>query len=356
MANLHHSVSATGITVQIGRSPRARTVLVSQAALKACSALKDQIYDGAVIINTDPIVFEIVLEYLEQSGLFEKLRITSRNPLEKLVGSSDMMLKFAKAWHLADALDLPQMQNKLIEIFSTCYSHFLQKGIRVPLCPEPFNYLRNLIGYYTKGEKFIIDFIAGLSQCSGGFSAEELRTLPVDVAQEVQLRRANLVTSGMFYDRIARGDPCFKVTKYDRNQQIRLHILSHVESPSRAVVQNSRSIHSWGRSISSRSSVVASQSSQSPTGAHRHRPRLSLPGIAVVTSPSRTVSQTLRPALQPLLEHVSQRTVRAQRSMSMPLLPTQAPFMNAALASDENLLTVRWEQSSSTDGGSEGGS
>jgi hypothetical protein len=98
------------------------------------------------IVNTDPKVFEIALEYLERNSLRGRFQLSAQNSLNKLTDGDDMLLNLAKAWHLGAMLDLASMQNKLIDTFTTHYRRLLECGERMTPCREPFEYLRNHMG------------------------------------------------------------------------------------------------------------------------------------------------------------------------------------------------------------------
>jgi hypothetical protein len=181
--------------------------------------------NGATIINTGPLVFEIVLEYLEQNLFLAKMRPTARHPLQKLIGSSDMMLSLVNAWHFAEKLELPNLQNKLIDTFTACYRQFLEARIRMPLDPEPFKYLRTYIFNHTKCEKFLVDFYAGLSRYSGRFRPDELSNIPEEIALYLQRRRTEIAVQGLVGDRIAQGGHCFKIGRSE-NTTRKAHCVS----------------------------------------------------------------------------------------------------------------------------------
>tara|TARA_R110002003_G_scaffold1264_2_gene22795 strand:- start:6587 stop:7726 length:1140 start_codon:yes stop_codon:yes gene_type:complete len=320
------SPPADGLDVWVGKPPRSIKVHVTESALNACPALRKHLYHGAIIVNTDVIVFKIALEYLERNGVFGK--ILTRNPIEKLIGSSDMMLKLAKAWHLAGILECPEMQNNLIDTFSGSYQRFLELGLRMPLSREPFEYLRDHIGFYTKCEKYLIDFYAGLARHGGPFAPARLNELPGDIAQELQHRRAELMANGYFADRIAQGSMRFKVSKTDHTQRTKLQVRSSSMSSLASMVPSTRSRPSLVQSRGSIATVLANPSPQSPIRGTGHRHRLSLPLLSDLgRNPERVVSRGLQPALRPALMPKSRRPAQT-RSSSMPILSLQAPFMS----------------------------
>jgi hypothetical protein len=184
-------------------------------------------------MNADAIVFEVVLEYLDSSGLWGQLRRNVRDPLTQLTSGCDRMLKLAKAWHLADMLDDMRLQNKLIDAYRVLYLELLNAHTRIPLDHEPFLYLESHLGTHTKIEKFVIDFFAGLARYTGGFSTEELLPFRHDVAQALKVRHAQLVVRGKSGDLIATGNTCFNVTKLDATRHTPLHVIKPTRVPSR---------------------------------------------------------------------------------------------------------------------------
>ncbi|KAH7061935.1 hypothetical protein BKA63DRAFT_191915 [Paraphoma chrysanthemicola] len=318
--------TAKGLGVWVGKPPRSIKVHVAGDVLRACPTLQRRLYQDATIVNADPIVFEIALEYLKRNHIFGKM--LASNPLEKLVGSSDMMLKLAKSWHLAGILEIPEMQNKIIDIFSACYKRFLGARQRMPLSREPFEYLRNHIGYYTKCEKFLIDFHAGLARHGGPFLVERLRELPEDIAQELQHRREEFMSSGQFTDYIFQGSPRFKVGKTDKTLQAELQVRSSSVASPRSRAPSAPTRPGLARSNNSRSTLL---SNRTPTAtiANRRRNRLSLPLLSDLSrNPERAFTRALQPTLQSVLAPRSQRPQGQPRSVSMPLLGARAPFMS----------------------------
>ncbi|CAO2654624.1 Nn.00g113570.m01.CDS01 [Neocucurbitaria sp. VM-36] len=153
------------------------------------------------------------------------ISLYGRNPLQQLIGSSDQMLKFVKAWHLGDMLDLIVLQNEIVDTFSTFYEKLLRDRVRMPLCHEPFEYLRDHIGNHTKAEIFLIDFYAGLARYGGLFRAEELRQIPKDICQTLRQRRVYFAALDSYRDSIIRGHGRYKVNMWDETQRTFLHIL-----------------------------------------------------------------------------------------------------------------------------------
>jgi hypothetical protein len=223
-----------GFIVQVGKDPQNRqAVRIPEAAMKANTVLRKQLSQGAVIFNSDATSLEAALHYIRQSGLFGKLQLNPRNSFEKLVTGSDMMSKLAKAWHLAQMLELPHMQNKLIDIFSARYQHLIQSNARLPLSPEPFEYLRTHTGYYTKCEKFIVEFHAGLASHGESLHSEELARLPRDIALELQNLCEKMAASTKPHDRIDQGSKLFGVSSADMTWKAALRVVHPRGLPSK---------------------------------------------------------------------------------------------------------------------------
>jgi hypothetical protein len=314
-ANKDSSIPADGIDILVGKPPHARKIHVSHAALKATPALRRRISEGSTITNTDPIIFEIALQYIEQDGFFENMRPVAVNPFRKLVGGSDMMLKLVKAWHLAHMLELPHVQNKLIDTSSTCYRHFLETHTRIPLSPEPFRYLRDHLGYYTNCEKFLIDFHAGIARNGADFNPAEIEQLLDDIARELRHRRADMLVRGILGDRIAQGDNSFKVSDSDNTLRVSLQILAPVASSSRSSPAARPTRPRLDRPVSSMSTVLSAANIQSIKYTRGHRPQLSLP---VVPGVPQALEDAMERALHPKLRSAFQPASRPHaRSTSM---------------------------------------
>ncbi|KAF2829561.1 hypothetical protein CC86DRAFT_465149 [Ophiobolus disseminans] len=319
------------IDVRIGKPPRTRLVHVPYSAMKASPTLLSQLSHGATIVNADPIIFEIALEYLEQTTFLGRLRLVSRNPFEKLIGSSDMMLKLAKAWHLRNMLELPQMQNRLIDTFSACYRQFLEGRMRMPLCREPFEYLRDHMGYHTKCEKFLIEFYAGLARHGEDFRPEDLVGLPKDIVKELQYTRSDISVRRILGDRIAQGNFCFKVGKNDNTQRFKLQVLSPQPSPVLFDVPTPSPKRSLARSMSSLTSYFSGTTIQSTASNQARRRRVSFPLLMDLgRDHGRAVSRTLEPALRSSLAPTSRRPPPSSRTSSTSYFPEQAPFVHSS--------------------------
>jgi hypothetical protein len=351
ITNTTYSDPTDGIIIRVG-DPYARTVHIPESILNAQPQLHRQLGNGVTIVNTDPIVFEIALQYLSQNSFISKLRPLARCPLEKLIGGSDMMLKLAKAWHLAAMLHLPQMQNKLVDVFSACYRHFIEARIRVPLFREPFSYLRDHMGYYSKCEKFIIDFYAGLARRTVEFKSEELKHLPGDIARVLQERRAILAVRGIQGDRVARGDSCFKVHKNDDTQAVTLHIRPSLSLSTISSAASPQSRSRISRSISSLTTLLSATTPGSTVSGRGHHARHSLPLLASMSgNPERAVQQALEPALRSAVGHAPTRPPPQPRSISMPMLVSRAPFdhPSAMHQRPQSAIAIAMEEDSSSD-------
>lgn len=345
-----HSPS-DGMTIQVGDSPT-RTVHIPESVLNAHPMLSRSLSDGSTIINTDPVVFEIALEYLSRHTFLGKVRPLARCPLEKLVGGSDMMLKLAKAWHLAAMLELPRMQNKLIDVFSASYRHFVESRIQVPLCREPFNYLRDHMGHYSKCEKFMVDFHAGLARRKGKLKPEELKHLPDDVARVLQQRRAYLAVRGIQSDRVARGDSSFKTHKSDRTVPVTLHVRPSFSISEASSAASSQSECRISRSIASLTTMFTATTPGSTVNGRGHHSCPSLPLLATMTgNPERAVQRTIKPALWSTVERAPTRPPPQPRSTSMPLLLSRAPFAHPIAVKRRPLsaMVIAMEEDSSSD-------
>jgi hypothetical protein len=136
-----YRVPKDGIHVQVGKPPSAQIIHISAAALKESSVLQQQLSEGVRIVNVDPVIFKVALQYIERSGFFAWLRPFAKNPFDQLLGGSDEIVHLVKAWHLAYMLDLPRMQNRVMDTLITCYKQSLKSGIRRPLCYEPWHHL-----------------------------------------------------------------------------------------------------------------------------------------------------------------------------------------------------------------------
>ncbi|KAF1841277.1 uncharacterized protein K460DRAFT_399091 [Cucurbitaria berberidis CBS 394.84] len=349
--------STESLDIRVGKPPHARAVHIPQCALRACTTLRQQCGQGSTIINADPIVFEVILEYLDGNGLFGKMRPYGQNPLEQLVGGSDQMLKLVKAWHLAEMLNLPHLQNKLIDTFRVLYAGLLKSRIRMPLCPEPFVYLRNHMSYHTKVEKFLVDFYAGLARFGEDFRAEEFQAIPKDIAQHLRHRRAYLVKQGRYGDRIARGDSDFNVSKSDDTQRTMLQVSPSLVPPTESILVRPSSRRAFSAStlpsMRPRSPIPPSSPrlhGQQNSQNRGHRTRLSLPSITNVTGhPEIFVPRGLIHTLQST-QGANPRPKQPDSSPVMTSPSNRAPFMDSSPSRYRRQSQMMADDSSSDDG------
>jgi hypothetical protein len=199
-----YRVPKDGIHVQVGKPPSAQIIHISAAALRESSVLQQQLSQGVRIVNVDPVIFKVALQYIERSGFFAWLRPFAKNPFDQLLGGSDEIVDLVKAWHLAYMLDLPRMQNRVMDTLITCYKQSLKSGIRRSLCYDPWHHLRKFIGNHQKCERFLFDFYAGLSVYGEDFRPEELEQLPPDIANKLQTRRACMAVDKRLVDRVKK--------------------------------------------------------------------------------------------------------------------------------------------------------
>jgi hypothetical protein len=306
---------------------------VSRSALKACPILRRRLVQGSIIVNVDPVVFEILIDYLSNNGTMDKVR--ARKPLERLVGGSDMMLKLAKAWHIAEMLDLMALQNTLVDTYRVLYLKLRNSRTRMPLNYEPFSYLGGRMGAHTKIEDYMIEFYAGLARYSGDLRPEELQALPKHVALAIKYHHTRLVVHGNVVDRIALNDNCFKVTKLNVHKNTTIHVVDSIAVPPNTNITSSPTRRGW--SISSLTTLLSLSSSKSPSPPTpssrttpgrglRHRVSMSLPGITSISGdPEVLVSCTLAPILESAFAN-RPTPIRSQSMITM--LPSRAPFMD----------------------------
>lgn len=312
--------------------------------------MRTQISHGVTIVNTDSIIFEIALEYLNQMTFLGKLQLNTRSPFEKLIGSSDTMLKLAKAWHLGEMLDLPQMQNRLIVTFSAYYRRFLEIHMRMPLSREPFEHLRNNMGYHTRCEKFMIEFYAGLARHGDDFRKKDLAGMSEDLVKEIRYMRNNISAQRILGDRIAQGDTCFKVSKDDNTQRVPLRVLS-LPSPSGSlsatpVVKPVRPERGINHSLSSLTSFFSGTSTMSTVTLRGQQTLLSL---NVARHPNRAVSWALEPALRSAPTTTAHRPLPQSRTSSTSVHQERAPFMDSTANLRRRSAAVSTESDSTDD-------
>ncbi|KAF2631224.1 hypothetical protein BU25DRAFT_455543 [Macroventuria anomochaeta] len=234
--------SKGGLTIQVGRSIDAQTVHVPQSVLDSCSILGGLLLPGCRIVNADPIVFAIIIEYLHMSSIMDLITFSTPGHLQELTINENPLLSLAKAWHVGDMLRMPDLQNRLFKVYRAYYMQCLEDRLRPPLDPEPldskpldpepFVYLRDNIGNHTKAEKFIVDFHAGLMQNQAVLKRNDFKLLPNDIAVKIRYRwfelsgrvRKDSLHPELSNDRIAAKDSCYRVTKDDAIVQSDLQI------------------------------------------------------------------------------------------------------------------------------------
>ncbi|KAF3044909.1 hypothetical protein E8E11_003662 [Didymella keratinophila] len=217
-----------GFDIQVGRSINARTVRIPLDVLDLCPTLNDHLIPGCRIVNADPVVLAIVIEHLQTISVFGFMSISASGRQSNLASGKQSLLKFAKTWHVLDMLRMPELQNKLLEIYRRYYlkclkrvRHQLQPLESTPLDSEPYVYLRNNLGNHSKAEKFLVDFHAGLMRYQRQLRLSDLSLLPPDIRDLITDRwlqlcgraRKDSHQSHFNHDRIAAGNPCYKVTQ-----------------------------------------------------------------------------------------------------------------------------------------------
>jgi hypothetical protein len=202
--------------------------------------LRERLSEGVRIVNVDPIVFKVALRYIERSGFVARWWPYRTNVFDDLTGGDDPILNLVKAWHLGYMLDLPKMQNQVIETLRAYYDKCLKSAFPVPLCKEPFNHLRCYIGWRTKCERLLFDFYVSLAVYKKCYCAEELAQLLKDIALELQQRRARLAVDKRLAKCIQKSKAEYYVTAGDDWLPATLHILPP-RLPSQPPVPMSRS-------------------------------------------------------------------------------------------------------------------
>jgi hypothetical protein len=325
-------IPTDGVNVYIGKPPHTQVMRVSQAALGAVPVLRERLSEGVTIINTDPAIFAIALQYIGHVGFMARLQPVLHGPLGNLVSGSNIMLKLAKAWHLAHMLELPRMQNKLIDTFSIYYRQSVYRGILIPLCKKPFKYLRDHMGSYTRCEKFLIDFHAGLTRNGRGYSSEELEQLPRDIARELEARRADMLVRHTASDRIRRGENCFYVSYTDDTRRVALQVLP--PSLLRMPVNLPQARYGSSRSMSPMATTQTAATPRSAQYDRGHRSRLSLPtNLGRVGDGDRAVRTRPAPGRTSPLPRPASTSTRAP---FMPYSPSQQRRLSRMHAEEES--------------------
>jgi hypothetical protein len=224
-AHSKYRIPKDGIYVQVGKAPKAQTVHISPAALGASRVLRERLSEGVRIINVDPIVFKVALRYIERSGFVARWWPHTKDSFDELTSGDESILNLVKAWHLGYMLDLPRMQNKVIEAFRKYHNESLKSPSPVPLSQEPFNHLRSHIGWRTKCERLLFDFYASLAFHRKDYCSEELEQLPHDTARELLQRRARMAVDKKLANYIAKNNVEYQVAAGDNWLPATLQIL-----------------------------------------------------------------------------------------------------------------------------------
>lgn len=201
----------------------------------------------------------------------------TQSPFKKLTVGDEMMLDLAKAWHLGEMLNLPAMQNELIEAFGARYRQMLRENARILVRPEPFVYLRKHVGYWTKCEMFVIDFLAGLARHTGDFLKAEKLGLSYDIVKALQCVRDSFESEPNRPDLIKEGSTFYKVSSVGEPRTgSPLRVLSPETCPSRAASLSSGCERSLMRTTSSRSIMSTGRPNRASVSGQGNRARLSL--------------------------------------------------------------------------------
>ncbi|ORY18353.1 hypothetical protein BCR34DRAFT_610357 [Clohesyomyces aquaticus] len=271
-----------GMNVKVGPRGHEQTIHIPGQALQSCPFLRQHVVEGSAITNIDPIIFKILIQYLDNgfglSDLAEQPRI---------------MLSFAKAWHLAKAIELPVLQNRLTDFFRGAYLNHLHTRSDIQPDPEAFAYLRDFVGYYSEAEKFMIDFHAGLCHLKDESDLYfELVSLPQDIIESIVYRRRRIIASGGVEDRIMDRPYHFHVSESavtDNPWALRIvpppESSSFVLSPSKA--QLVRVAHQPGQRPSA-------QRSTSWSSSLRKKILVCLPGLSSVSGEAEVVVEPQR--------------------------------------------------------------
>jgi hypothetical protein len=231
-------MSLNGFTFQVGNSTDAHTICVPQSVLDYCASLSGLLLPGCRIINADPDVFAIIIEYLQSCIMLGVADFSQSGQLEELTIHEDPLLNFAKAWHVGNMLRMPGLQNRLLQVYRVYYKECLQGQLRPVMKPAAFNYLMKNFGSGTKAEKFIIDFHAGLMQNDPKLKRNEFGMLPHNIQANIKTRWVELTGRGPRgrrdsaqhdpdNDRIAAGATSYMVMEADatHNDDFRVQYL-----------------------------------------------------------------------------------------------------------------------------------
>lgn len=310
------------MNIQVGNSVDARTVYITQSVLRSCRPLSD-LTPGCRITNADPVVFTIIIGYLECSSFLATLRFHAPGNLQELVSGDDPLLKYAKAWHVADMLGMIGLQNKLTAIFRGHYQQCLNNGICLTLSPEPFTYLRDNIGNHTKAEAFLVDFHAGLMQKKLSFKGKDVRLLPNDIANSIRNRwqelsgrvRKDSLHPELTHDRIAAGGAVYNTRKKDATLHSNLQVMSLCSSTGSWTFTPEPSWHNPYCPVPARTDWSTTPMSRNRQRQTKTRSHTELPANQKPTLQP-TLTDPFRPKPGP---------APRPRAPSLPISPTHAP-------------------------------
>ncbi|KAF2121341.1 hypothetical protein BDV96DRAFT_594551 [Lophiotrema nucula] len=299
-----------GIKIKVGSNGEEEEVHVSSHALKMCPILRNNVQQGSLISNANPVVFRILIEYLNNG-----------RGLERLTARPDTMMAFAQAWHLAKAIGLPNIQDKLIGVFRNKYCQLLQD--RVPIQPnqEPIAYLRDHVGYHTPAEKFIVDFYAGLCRWTDDISGQT-QGLSTDTAKHITDRWDTIMRTNGTNDRITAGSHSFQAkpnSLLDNKWTLRITTpsSSRPNSPSpseRALVAPPRSPLAGRRPLLPRSG----------SSSFADRIRMFIPGLSSISGEPEVLVEPNQ--LPTAIETLQKKPIAALRRPASEPYP-RAPFM-----------------------------
>ncbi|PSN62277.1 hypothetical protein BS50DRAFT_680521 [Corynespora cassiicola Philippines] len=287
-------------SVIVGKGSEEKTITIPNAARKACSFIREVLVNGAKIPNADPVIFQTIMDSLDPGSLFDKMRASTPNPLERLLSGSgnDQLLNFVKGWHIAHGLGLIDLQNRIVDMYRELYQQYLHDRLYIVPTPEVFEYLHDRVGHHSPAEKFLIDFYGGLYRYCDPSAVKELLPLPDEIAQPIIERWESTAQLGASADRIVRNSLRFKMDKSDRIvRHGTLAVVPPTESRSASpAIQPAESVQSK-RTRTMSEPILTSLLSKSPSS-RKNRVRISVPGIESVNGQREVlVEPTLVPKL-----------------------------------------------------------
>ncbi|KAJ4301767.1 hypothetical protein N0V90_003861 [Kalmusia sp. IMI 367209] len=210
----------TGISVRIGEDKCAEEIFIPQAAMNACPYFKEVLEQDACLPYVEPGIFHVVIDFLSMSFI-EKMTGVDSTAFAPLLEDDDALLCFAKTWSLGHELELPDLQNKLVDVYSQFYAKLLTSRERNHIMPsaEAFAWIRDHIANHTPAEKFLVDFVAGMRRLYDGTSSDTI--LDQDIAGYIEMRWGLIADLGDKADRILSNDPIYKVSKKDKHVQMK---------------------------------------------------------------------------------------------------------------------------------------